>query len=736
MTIVDRARVAAALPSYTIGDEIGSGAFGVVLAARHGALDRPVAVKVLTNTMPQAAANFLTEARTLAQFDHPHIVRSYDYVTHDDLCLLVMELLAGGTLARRQLPLPAACAVGLAVADALAFSHGRGVLHRDIKPANILLAGTGQPKLVDFGIAKILEGSAVSASQVIGSPRYMAPEQIRGERLSAAVDLFGLSTALYELMSGTTTAPARLPVPELLRLQLDVLPPPPPGVPLPLAGVVMRGLAKNPAERHPDAHAFAVDLARAATDVFGRGWLADTGVPLGISEGVRSRTSGQPPARSLVACADGERSEPPVPGAPKVPAPGRRRAGPLAAAMLALAVAAGAALGGGVSWAAAGNQHPALSAPARVAAWLPGPLALGTITTVAGNADSLKSGFAGDGGRATSAAFHVPAGLAIDPARGDLYIADRFNNRIRRVDAHGIVTTVAGDGITGFRGDGGPAIKAELNSPTGVAVAPDGSLYIADARNCRIRRVDSHGIITTVAGTGIPCYASSAFSAAFHDAYRGDGIPALDAELADPAAIAFDGQGDLYIADSGDDRIRRVDPRGIITTVAGTGGHGFSGDGGPATAAMFRFPTDIAFGPDGSLYIVDLVNERVRRVSPQGVVTTIAGTGTRGTAAEEGPALDAQLDLGTGALTVDQAGDVYVTSARHVLRIDTRGKISPVAGIGKIGLLGDGGPASKATIAQPASLALDDGVLYVTDNLINLVRAVRVAPPSATRPSS
>ena len=221
----------------------------------------------------------------------------------------------------------------------------------------------------------------------------------------------------------------------------------------------------------------------------------------------------------------------------------------------------------------------------------------GVIATIAGTG---VAGFSGDGGLASRAELNNPAGMAIDAA-GNLYIADRLNHRVRRIDPSGIITTVAGTGTKGYNGDGDLATQAQLDTPEGVAVAAAGNLYIADRQNHAVRRIDPSGIITTVAGTG-------------WKGYSGDGDLATQAQLNDPTGVALDAVGNLYIADRVNHRIRKVGLSGVITTIAGTVLAGFNGDGFLATATQLLYPISVAFDADGNLYTGDSNNHRVRKV--------------------------------------------------------------------------------------------------------------------------
>ena len=328
----------------------------------------------------------------------------------------------------------------------------------------------------------------------------------------------------------------------------------------------------------------------------------------------------------------------------------------------------------------------------------------GIITTIAGTGEQK---FSGDGGQATHASLFGPTGLALDAA-GNLIIADRFNSRVRRVDARtGIITTVAGTGVSKFSGDGGPATQAQLDSPSDVALDRTGNLFIADQDNHRIRKVDAAtGLIATVAGSGPTGFYRGAFS--------GDGGPATEARLNSPSGIAVDAAGNFFIADTYNRRVRRVDsPSGIITTVAGTGESGFSGDGGPATHAGLDLPLTVAVDVAGNLFIAVTANggdHRVRRVDAQrGIITTVAGTGQPGFSGDGGPATQAQLD-GPVRVALDASGNLFIADSfnSRVRRVDARtGIITTVAGTGESGSSGDGGPATQAQLGFPAGVALD-----------------------------
>ena len=352
----------------------------------------------------------------------------------------------------------------------------------------------------------------------------------------------------------------------------------------------------------------------------------------------------------------------------------------------------------------------------------------GNISTVAGGGTDVK---------AIAAQLNWPTGVAVDGS-GNLYIADQWNHRIRKVDSSGNISTVAGNGTGGFSGDGAAATAAQLAFPTDVEVDGSGNLYIADSQNHRIRKVDTAGVITTVAGSGTAVYTTGSL----RGGYSGDGAAATAAQLTAPSGVAVDGAGNLYIADSGNGRIRKVDSAGVITTVAGNGTHGFSGDGGAAIAAQLFLPIRVAVDGAGNLYIADSGNGRIRKVDSSGVITTVAGNGTGGFSGDGGAAVAARLSSPEG-VALDGSGNLYIADKGNgrIRKVDaSTGNISTVAGGGSWSPgLGDGGAATAASLSNPrdVGVALDgSGNLYIADRGNHRIRkAGPRALPSEIEPT-
>ena len=418
----------------------------------------------------------------------------------------------------------------------------------------------------------------------------------------------------------------------------------------------------------------------------------------------------------------------------------------------------------------------------------------GIASTIAGTG---TAGFSGDGGAATEAQVNLPFGIAID-GDGNVYVADTNNNRVRKVDRDGIITTVAGTGARGFGGDGGPATAAKLDAPAGLAIDGNGDLYIADQGNNRVRRVDASGVIATIAGNGA--------------ARPRPGRAAAKVKLSAPEGLALDRRGYLYVSEFAGAQVIKIAPDGRFTVVAGTGIPGYSGDGGRATAAQLSEPAGLAFDSRGDLVIADHANGVIRKVNTAGMITTlvgtaarlnkpigvtfrgsdlyvadpwnarvlriqasgsatvvatdvhpaylllrgarhldlsdradsrikqislsrtgrhgvvsvIAGTGTAGFSGNGGPAAKAQLNVPYG-LAVDARGNLFVADRNNnrVRRIDRHGIITTFAGTGAPGFSGDGGSAKAAKLNSPVGLAIDTaGNLYIADSGNNRVRRV------------
>lgn len=362
-----------------------------------------------------------------------------------------------------------------------------------------------------------------------------------------------------------------------------------------------------------------------------------------------------------------------------------------------------------VAPACGGGAEPSGGTPS----WTPAA-APGTIVTVLGGA---AQPLAGVEGMPTEIRLNLPVDLAFDP-HGNLYVAERYNHRIVKVDPEGTVSVAAGivdEGgwaQNGFSGDGGPASEATLNQASTIAAGPDGSLYIGDAGNNRIRKIDADGTITTVAGNG-------------KRGFSGDGGPAVEASLDNPLGLAVDPEANLYFLDAGNYRIRKIDTHGVITTVAGRGELGFSPDGTLATEALMGDPTDhmpmgLALTPAGELVFTDMGNRTIRLIDSSGRLRTLAD----GDDFPAGDVVGDPLDVAVGP-----DGTVYVSAHTHssegnVVYLLRNGKAVPLAG-GTSGYSGDGGPAAKAQLDIPAGIEVGpDGDLYVADARNNVVRMI------------
>ncbi len=334
----------------------------------------------------------------------------------------------------------------------------------------------------------------------------------------------------------------------------------------------------------------------------------------------------------------------------------------------------------------------------------------GPVTTIAGGPG--VPGFSGDGGAATSAKLSSPGEIALDGV-GNLFVADANNHRIRRIDAMtGIITTVAGTATAGYNGDEVAATSAQLWLPQGIAVDPSGTLYIGDTNNHRVRKIDSSSVIHTAAGSGVAGF--------------GDGVgTATCAQLGRPQGVAVDGAGNLYIADTLNRRIRRATPTGTLTTIAGTGTGSYGGDGGLATTAQLVGPQAVTIDDSGNLYIADTTNHRVRKVDAAGIISTVAGTGSAGYTGDNAAATAAQLSDPSG-VAVDGSGNLYIADKSNhcIRRVGTNGVITTIAGTGAPGYTGDNAAASAAQLNDPTGIAIRGSLVYIADTSNHAIRQI------------
>ncbi len=336
------------------------------------------------------------------------------------------------------------------------------------------------------------------------------------------------------------------------------------------------------------------------------------------------------------------------------------------------------------------------------------PYAGMTISTIAGNG---TAGFSGDGSSALAASLNTPYGVSQD-ASGNFYIADTYNNRIRKVSTSGTITTIAGTGTPGSAGDGGPASSAQLNAPLSIVFDVNGNLYFADQVNHKVRKISTSGIISTIAGTGTA-------------GFFGDGGAATSAKLNYPTGLAVDASGSVFIADQYNHRVRKVDPSGIISTVAGTGTGGYTGDGLAATLEGLNNPDGVAVDGAGNLYIADYSNFRVRKVNTSGIISTIAGS-TSGYGGDGGPAVSAGF-TGPFGVSVDAVNNIFISdyTNHRVRKINTSGFISTIAGNGTAGFSGDACNSTSGMLNNPAHLFIDGSAnIFIADRSNQRIRKV------------
>jgi len=358
--------------------------------------------------------------------------------------------------------------------------------------------------------------------------------------------------------------------------------------------------------------------------------------------------------------------------------------------------------------------------------FVPGVRAEGIITTVAGRC-GMSDDYSGDGGLATDAGMS-PSNIAVDEA-GNLYVSS--DHRIRKVDTDGIISTIAGNGIAGYSGDGGPATLSQFYFPGGIMVDNLGNLYVADTYNHRIRKIDTDGIVTTVAGDG-------------SEGCSGDGGSAVEAQFLKPVDIAIDNLSNLYISSAGCNRIHKVDTHGIITTVAGGNywaDYKTHGDGGTATEASLDWPTDITVDSIGNLYIADSLNNIIRKVDTDGIITTVVGDSAKSLSGDfsgdGNVATSARLSNPT-SVAIDSTGNLYIADYVNdrIRKVDANGIITTVAGSGigeytYSGKNGDGGPATESNLYGPVDITLDkNGNLYIVENNNHCIRKVAFTSPS------
>ena len=657
-------RIGTTIAGYRIVRLLGRGGMSTVYLAEDLALGRNVALKLLSTELSEDEAfraRFRLESRLAASIDHPHVIPIHEAGQADDGTLfIVMRFVDGADLRqilKEESPLDPDRAVELLIQTArgLDAAHAAGLVHRDVKPSNVLVARSDTEGehvyLADFGLTK----------------SSLSPEGAK-----ESITLSGSSDYVSpEQIEGTAADPAsdiyafgcvayecltgEVPYPrsremEVLFAHIQEDPP--------------RPSVANPALSQATDGVIARAMAKEPAERYASGSA--------VVDAIRGAT------------ARNRRSRP-------------RTVAWTLGLLSAIAVAAVVP-----SVLLTGNNSSSSATPALYSA---------TIETVAGT-DERR--FAGDGGKATDAAF-VPRSIAFD-SRGNLYVADGKDHRIRRIDEAGVITTFAGTGVPGATGDGGLARDARIAGPDSLAFDAADNLFFVHQTTGIVRRIGTDGVITTIAGNG-------------DSRPSGRGL-AADLRLS-LAFMDVDSRGAIYLSLPRQHRILRIDPDGGYVTIAGDGSPGYAADGRKTSEAEITTPVGVLAGPDGSVHFFEGGGARLRRIAPNGELTTTAGTGIYGYSGDGGPATAAQLtDIEYMAFDTD--GNLFLSDTapgnagdlgNRVRRIGRDGIITTVAGTGDAGFSGDGGPATGARLNRPAGLAFDrNGDLYLSDEENSRIR--------------